>query len=116
VKGEHWNFIQGDTVQGRYYKLTEWHRASLKGLVVDCRSWWPETRSVANAASIVDPAGKGYIGYDANASHQFDKWRHSAKRGPKAPVNFNCLFADGHVAVITDIVEGFKAMRGHFPL
>jgi len=115
AKGDHWAMIQGDTLQGHYYKQIEWHRPSTKGVVVDCRSWYPETRSVANAASIVDPATSGMIGYDGNASHQFDKWRHSAKRGGKSPVNFNCLYADGHAAVITDIVEGFKAMRGHFP-
>jgi prepilin-type processing-associated H-X9-DG protein len=116
VKGEHWAMIQNDSLQGRYYKQVEWNRPALKGIIGDGRSWYFETRSVANAAAIVDPTVIGPIGYDSGASHQFDKWRHSAKRGKNNQVSFNMLFCDGHVAVITDIVEGFKSMRLKFPL
>ena len=57
----------------------------------------------------------GAIGYDSAASHQFDKWRHSSKRGKKNPVSFNMLFCDGHVGEIQSIEDGFKSMRLKFP-
>ena len=85
-------------------------------LAVPGRSWFLETRSVASKAAVVDPTPDGAIGYDANASHQFDKWRHASKRGNKVPVSFNMLFCDGHVGEITSIEDAFKSMRLKFPL
>ena len=87
-----------------------------KGIIGDGRSWFLETRSVASKAAVVDPTPDGAIGYDANASHQFDKWRHASKRGNKVPVSFNMLFCDGHVGEITSIEDAFKSMRLKFPL
>jgi prepilin-type processing-associated H-X9-DG protein len=115
MAGGHWPIIQLNTLRGRYYKQTEWTRPALKGLISDSKNWYNETRNVASEAAIVDPVAVGPVGYDSAASHQFDKWRHSPKRGKKNPVNFNMLYCDGHVATITDIKEGFRAMRMKFP-
>jgi prepilin-type processing-associated H-X9-DG protein len=101
--------------QGHYFKQSGWLRPAQKGIIGDCRSWFMETRSVTSKAAIVDPVPDGAMGYDPGGSHQFDKWRHAAKRGKKNPVSFNMLFCDGHVGEITSIEDGFKSMRLKFP-
>jgi prepilin-type N-terminal cleavage/methylation domain-containing protein/prepilin-type processing-associated H-X9-DG protein len=118
VKGDHWAMINGDVAtgnQGQYFKMTQWARPGTKCIISDSRSWFAETRSVASAAAIVEPTPIGAMGYDGAASHQFDMWRHSRRRGGKNPMSLNMLFVDGHVAEISDVTEAFKAMRGHFP-
>ena len=120
-KGGHWAMINGDKGnvasgnQGRYFKQSGWRRPAQKGIIGDGRSWFLETRSVADKASIVDPTPVGAMGYDSAASHQFDKWRHASKRGKKNPVSFNMLFCDGHVGEITSIEDAFRSMRLKFP-
>ncbi len=115
--GNHWAMIKakGTPVEGIYYKMTGWVNPAEKCIIADSRSWFMETRSVNDEASIVDPQPAGALGYDGNASHQFDKWRHSKKRGGKNPISMNFLFCDGHVAEVTSIVDAFTAIRGHFP-
>ena len=117
-KGGHWAMINGSGTtgnQGKYFKQSGWLRPAQKGIIGDSRSWFMETRSVTNKASIVDPTPPGAMGYDSAASHQFDKWRHSPKRGGKNPVSFNMLFCDGHVGEITSIEDAFRSMRLKFP-
>jgi prepilin-type N-terminal cleavage/methylation domain-containing protein/prepilin-type processing-associated H-X9-DG protein len=117
-KGQHWAMIYGTVsagAQGHYYRMTGWVHPAEKCIIGDSRSWFMETRSVANVAGIVDPTPPGALGYDGAASHQFDKWRHSKARGGKNPMSRNMLFCDGHVAEIMSIEDAFRAVRGHFP-
>ena len=119
--GNHWAMIKqsGTPCEGQYYKMTGWARPAEKAIITDSKSWFNETRSVANVGAIVHPSipsETSAVGYDPNASHQFDRWRHSKKRGGKNPVSMNFLYCDGHVGEVMSIEEAFKATRGHFPL
>ena len=118
LQGQHWAFCSSsNNTHGSYFKMTQWVNPGEKVIIADCRSWFMETRSVASLAGITHPNPEtAAIGYDGAASHQFDRWRHSKRRGGKNPVSMNMLFCDGHVGEITDITEAFKAVRGHFPL
>jgi prepilin-type N-terminal cleavage/methylation domain-containing protein/prepilin-type processing-associated H-X9-DG protein len=108
----------GSGIQGKYYKMNQWVNPAEKIIIADSRSWIMETRSVASVAAIVHPKTNSEfaaIGYDGGASHQFDRWRHSKKRGLKQPYSMNGLFCDGHVSELGGIEEMFRAIRGHFP-
>jgi prepilin-type N-terminal cleavage/methylation domain-containing protein len=114
VKGKHWAFIDLSGTEGQYFKKNQWLQASEHGIISDSRSWFLETRSVASESAIVAPTGTGAMGYDAAASDQFDRYRHGSRQ--KKRVLWNMLYCDGHAGAITSVVEGYMAIRMHFPL
>jgi prepilin-type N-terminal cleavage/methylation domain-containing protein/prepilin-type processing-associated H-X9-DG protein len=117
LQGQHWAFCaSSNNTQGKYFKMTQWVGGAEKAIITDSRSWFNETRSVANLAGVVHPNPEAaHVGYDGAASHQLDRWRHSKRRGGKQPYSMNFLFCDGHGHEVTSIEEAFTAIRGHFP-
>jgi prepilin-type processing-associated H-X9-DG protein len=115
-KGSHWAFISqasGD-LNGRFYKRNHWLQPAEHGIIADSKSWFLEVRSPGTAPNTAVPPQpkKGAMGYDPNAIDQFDRYRHG-KRPDR--IAFNILYCDGHVASVSDVKQGYIAMRRHWP-
>ncbi|MCS7033219.1 MAG: type II secretion system GspH family protein [Phycisphaerae bacterium] len=118
--------IQGPTnaVEGRYYKQEDYTNPATRGIIADSKSWFLEVIWLSATSNPVIPAQTlGRVGYNSASGNQFDRYRHG-KYPPAAGsvysrvggrVAFNMLFCDGHVETLTDVAQGYRAMRQRWP-
>ena len=94
---------------GRYHKLSQYTRIAERGIIADSRSWLLEIIDFTYPA--IPPQNVSTVGYIAGGD-QFDRYRHGKW---KKTQSFNVLYCDGHVANLTDIRQGWIAMRRNVP-
>jgi prepilin-type processing-associated H-X9-DG protein len=121
-----WRNATAWTFPGKAYKVSQWTRASERMLVADATLWFFQFRAVPAGGSIA-PLGVGSINSGAwPGGNNYDRYRHGkypqTEPAQYAPgkqqykrtggkVAYNVLFADGHAATLTDIRQGYKAVR-----
>jgi prepilin-type N-terminal cleavage/methylation domain-containing protein/prepilin-type processing-associated H-X9-DG protein len=128
------NFVTGNASQtARWFKLTDYKPAAEMALVGDSFDWkleaqcwngvglWPQQRTLGNA-------GNTYPGSTRTPGTTFDYYRHGKYPPVKiaAPqsyftsvggkINYNILYADGHVLNTSDRADAYKSMYRTFPV
>jgi prepilin-type N-terminal cleavage/methylation domain-containing protein/prepilin-type processing-associated H-X9-DG protein len=115
---------------GRWYKQSQWTHASERMLVCDANLWLLQLTAtdaagtIAKQNSIRSPLATGA------GANQIDRYRHGKPpesvggyynetvdltHPGKGKQAFNVLFADFHAATLTDIRQGYKAIRMRYP-
>jgi prepilin-type processing-associated H-X9-DG protein len=115
---------QGPAI-GKYFKLNQWSKPDEKMLICDSNLW------LLGFEPVSTPGGKilGQNAFRAFASspgaNNIDRYRHG--KFPKLDssgtmfstngglVRFNVLYVDGHAVTLSDIKEGYKAIRMQYP-
>lgn len=114
------------TFPGKAYKVSQWTQASERMLLADATLWFFEFKAVPAGGKIA-PLGVGQVNSGAwPGGNNYDRYRHgkypetevaqfnAALRQYKptgGKVAYNVAFADGHAATLTDIAQGYKAVR-----
>ncbi len=128
------NFTTGNGSQtARWFKLTDYKPAAEQALVADsfdwkleCQCWngvgpWPQQKTFSMAGNV-------YPGSTRTPGTTFDYYRHGVyppvklaaptnyfiSRGGK--INYNILFADGHVVNTSDRADAYRSMYQAFPV
>lgn len=109
---------------GKYYRRTQWTKPAERLLMVDANLW---LLGFEPTSGVVQAQGAARALAGSAGQNNIDRYRHGkypplvgsgigatfALRGGK--VAFNVLYVDGHATTLSDIREGYKAIRMRYP-
>lgn len=115
------------TYHGKYYKKTQWTKPSERLLMADANLWLLGFVPVGTPGSALAPQNAARALASTGGASNIDRYRHGkyprivgsgsaaifSLNGGK--VSFNVLYCDGHAATLSDLREGYKAIRMRYP-
>ena len=125
-----WRNATAWTFPGKAHKVSQWTRASERMLLADATLWFFEFKAVPAGGTIAPqavglfksgswPGGNNYDRYRHGKDPDTEPARHPMTAGSSGrqfktkggKVAFNVAFVDGHAATLTDIRQGYRAVR-----
>jgi len=110
-------------IDGVRYKQSQYTSPSERMLVTDSILWLFSFRPTSNPNGLLPQAVGFGVNDDIAGGSNFDRYRHGKYPAPAGArfsqyggkVAFNVLFVDGHVSTLTDIRQGYRAVRMRDP-
>jgi prepilin-type N-terminal cleavage/methylation domain-containing protein len=128
------NMTGSGPVKGSWYKLVQYRHPAERALLADARQWYLEAKRVPPGQAIpgqrLNFSTNDYsTGTTGQRQTTFDFYRHGKYPPIQNPVDqangtytadggkvaYNILYADNHVAAVTDRETGYRACRMKFP-
>jgi len=115
--------VEGVACVGRWYRRTQWTKASDRMLMCDANLWVMLFRATDSSHKIPAQTAVRAPQDDVAGGNRIDRYRHgkyppvqgnlySANGGQQ---RFNVVYVDGHAATLIDIRQGYKAVRMRDP-